>query len=277
MRKNLYLLALLLGGYFSAQESITIFSEDFNNFDKELEWDTMDRDRDGETWVLSLGNDTSATAGWDNENGGIMAVSSYNIDTDNEGPLDSDDVLISPVIEIPNTSEDITLSYKIGVSTDYLQGVKMNDLSYQLFVLEENEPFYPTLTPLDEKRFSDSKTAETKTISLNAYRGKKIKLYWRHYQAFGQFLLMLDDIVIKVKVNTDSHPMIYPNPVQETLYISGIENILSYKIYNMSGRLIMENAYDYHKGINVSLLQEEIYIIVVENTMGSKSFKFIKR
>lgn len=282
MKKTICLATLVLSGFFTAQENI-IFSEDFNDFEKELEWDVLDRDRDGITWTGGFGSDDTADAGWDNEEGGFLIASSYNMEFGaSMGPLDSDDVLISPTIEIPDVEGDIILSYKIGVTTDYLHGMKMNDLSYQFFILEEDDIFYPTLTPIDEKRFSDSNRAEERFININDYKGKKINMYWRHYDAFGQFVLILDDVKIVhlpkeeegVEVN---YPTVYPNPAKDILYLGGMKEIISYKIYDRAGRLVKEDSYN-EAGINVSHIERGTYIIVVEDGKGKipKSFKFIK-
>lgn len=92
----------------------------------------------------------------------LMIVSSYTLDPRRDvGPLDSDDVLYTPVVAFPKG--DIKLSYKIGViDTPKYFGMNMNNMSYQLFVLKMVKPFYPTLKPLDEKRFSDSTSGRNK-------------------------------------------------------------------------------------------------------------------
>ena len=157
MKKRLFLVLSLLGIYVSGQE--TIFSEDFNSGTTPTGWTTLDRDRDGSSWKIMQGDFRTKSAGWNGNTGYMFVSEGYKWTPESEaGPLDVDDVLISPSIQLPAESNaNIELTYKIGVTLDFLLNKKMNDLSYQLFVLEETESFYPTLVPIHEKRFSEKK------------------------------------------------------------------------------------------------------------------------
>lgn len=274
MKKYLFAI-VLLSGSLKAQEKKIIFQEDFNNPTLDG-WGVLDRDRDTSAWELSQGSFITADAGGDDETGQFMATLSYDMTLVSEGPLDSDDVLFSPVIKIPE-SGDINLTYKIGVvDTPNIFGQNMNDITYQLFVLEEGETFYPTLKPLDEKNFKNSISIEKTTINLNDYRGKSVRLYWRQIDAFGQYVLILDDIEVSQSVLVNGIT-VYPNPVENILYLGGFENVLSYGVYNSTGRLIKQGGEV--KEIDVSDLATGVYIIVVEDVKGRipKSFKFIKK
>lgn len=273
MKKRLFLVLSLLGIYVSGQE--TIFSEDFNNGTTPTGWATLDRDRDGSSWKIMQGDFRTKSAGWNGNTGYMFVSEGYKWTPESEaGPLDVDDVLISPSIQLPAESNaNIELTYKIGVTLDFLLNKKMNDLSYQLFVLEETESFYPTLVPIHEKRFSDSKTAETITLNLNQYRGKKIKLYWRHYQSFDQFMLLLDNV--KIAKTIIKERKIYPNPTSDILQLQGFSSIKSYKIYNTAGRLVKTGNENISE-ISVKHFAQGVYILVIEDTEGKHSYKFIK-
>lgn len=276
--KKCLLASIFFTSIFNAQEKKIIFKEDFSDTKTLEDWGILDRDRDGFSWELGQGSHVTAEAGFDDDTGIIMTVLSYAMDpTRDMGPLDSDDVLYSSVIDIPKEG-DIKLSFKIGVQdTKTLIGRDMNNLSYQLFVLEEGQPFYPTLKPLDEKRFSDSVGAETREFSLNDFKGKSVRIYWRHYDAFAQYILMLDDILITSEPEKFNKLTIFPNPVQNILHIRGFKGqVKSYKIYNMAGRLVMEGKEV--NEINVNHLSNGNYIIVVEDGDSKlKSLKFIKK
>ena len=221
------------------------------------------------------GDFRTKSAGWNGNTGYMFVSEGYKWTPESEaGPLDVDDVLISPSIQLPAESNaNIELTYKIGVTLDFLLNKKMNDLSYQLFVLEETESFYPTLVPIHEKRFSDSKTAETITLNLNQYRGKKIKLYWRHYQSFDQFMLLLDNV--KIAKTIIKERKIYPNPTSDILQLQGFSNIKNYKIYNTAGRLVKTGNENISE-ISVKHFAQGVYILVIEDTAGKHSYKFIK-
>lgn len=273
MKKDLFLILAFAGICANAQEMI--FSEEFNRGTTPTGWTTLDRDRDGSSWKIMQGDFRTKSAGWNGNTGYMFVSEGYKWTPDSEaGPLDVDDVLISPSIQLPAESNaNIELTYKIGVTLDFLLNKKMNDLSYQFFILEETENFHPTLVPIHEKRFSDSKTAETVTLNLNQYRGKRIKLYWRHYQSFDQFMLLLDDV--KITKTIIEGRKIYPNPVSDILQLEGFSSIKSYKIYNTAGRLVKignENT----SGISVKHFAQGVYVLVIEDTEGKHSYKFIK-
>lgn len=66
----------------------------------------------------------------------------------------------------------------------------------------------------------------------------------------------------------------YPNPVKEVLNIENIEKNLSLKIFDLSGKLVLETTTSGSKiSIDTSSLQKGQYIISVENY---KSYPFIK-
>lgn len=62
---------------------------------------------------------------------------------------------------------------------------------------------------------------------------------------------------------------IYPNPVQETLFIESA-NETNYKIYNIEGRCLMSGE---GNAINISSLTKGTYILLINNN----TFKFIKQ
>ncbi len=68
---------------------------------------------------------------------------------------------------------------------------------------------------------------------------------------------------------------IYPNPVQDNLFIDG-ENIHKISIYNTTGHLIMVVEDDIKNGINVSELESGLYIIRIEGAEFSTTSGFIK-
>ncbi len=77
-------------------------------------------------------------------------------------------------------------------------------------------------------------------------------------------------------ISTDRFNM-YPNPVQNILYIEG-ENIKTVSIYNTAGSLLMVvAANDLSNGINVSSLESGLYLIKVEGSDFNVSSGFMKK
>ncbi len=65
---------------------------------------------------------------------------------------------------------------------------------------------------------------------------------------------------------------IYPNPVDDVLYLSGEEISSRVQIFNVLGKLVMDTNYD--GGLNVKNLQSGHYILKINN---EESLKFIKK
>lgn len=68
---------------------------------------------------------------------------------------------------------------------------------------------------------------------------------------------------------------IYPNPVSTTLNITNISAKAQYKIYSAAGRLV-SSGFILNNAIDVRNLIKGIYIIEIEDIMGSAQKKFIK-
>ncbi len=281
MIRNLCLAFALLSGLSKAQD--VIFSERFDTDDPNHynDWVILDDDRDGETWKLSLGSDFAESAGWDNTNSFMMVATSY-ISRPIPGPLDADDVLISPEITIPATGKT-ELSYKIGVVLDERNGFKLNDIDYWLFILADGQKYFPTLTPTDHTNFSSANSAQERKFDISAYKGKKIRLCFRH-RAFAQFQLLLDNIKIthQPDLSVSDTPnkeeiiySVYPNPAYDVLHLQGFGSSSSYIIYDASGKAVNKGNGEEH--INLRALPAGAYIIKVKNNEVEKTFKFIKK
>ena len=67
---------------------------------------------------------------------------------------------------------------------------------------------------------------------------------------------------------------IYPNPVQNILYVKGSSEAYSIEIYSLIGQLVktVSNANE----IDVSLLSQGVYLIRISNENVSTTQRFIK-
>jgi hypothetical protein len=76
----------------------------------------------------------------------------------------------------------------------------------------------------------------------------------------------------------DSNINIYPNPAKDFMIISGVQNIESVSVVDLSGRKITIEKQKIENGIslNISNLQSGTYIAVIENEKQPVSLKFIK-
>jgi len=77
--------------------------------------------------------------------------------------------------------------------------------------------------------------------------------------------------------NTVESVLMYPNPVNDNLYISNIQLPALYKIINAAGKSIKAGNLILNNPIGVNYLQPGIYILMIEDTNGIKTGKFIKQ
>lgn len=275
MKKKLSMAVLALMGFWGSAQEV-IFYENFNNTDNIGDWLGFDRDRDDEAWSILQGSDDfTALAGWDGDAGYMAGSFAYNLNPGQNAPLDVDDLLVSPAIDIPVDGKS-KLSFKIGVTTS-----DMSDITYQLYIVEEGTKFNPFLAPADEENFNGQAVAKTKEIDLSAYKGKKVRFYWRHYKTFFQFVLLLDEVKVVKEGNLSTQELstnkfaVYPNPVAETLYIGGQGRIKHYEIHNTTGQLVKTGS---TKEVDVKTLPQGVYFLtLVDEDNVKQTFKFIKK
>lgn len=68
---------------------------------------------------------------------------------------------------------------------------------------------------------------------------------------------------------------IYPNPASDVLNLEGLENVESYAIYDMTGRKLAQPN-NSSKQIDVSHLNNGVYLLQINTDKGQVSKKFIK-
>lgn len=73
---------------------------------------------------------------------------------------------------------------------------------------------------------------------------------------------------------TDSNISLYPNPAQNFIYVSGIENVENYTIYNGAGIVVLNGTTTKNDAIAVAELSAGMYFIKVGN---AEAIKFIKK
>lgn len=276
MKKQLTILSVLASSLLFSQK--IIFSEDFNDYDKVGDWGVLDRDRDSHHFEFGQGSDEAKALGWDDENGNMIIMFGFSTFPGQFGPLDPDNVLISPLVQIPNENKRYTLNFKMGTITSQL-----SNFNLQVFVLKDGERFFPTLTPILTKNFNGIEGATSIDVDLSKFKGDKVRIFWRVYDSFSQYLLLLDDVNITESDNLlveDTQKQkdiisIYPNPATDILNINGIESKGRYKIYDVQGNEVMSGSNKTQ--VNISHLNAGVYVIVVTSDDKKQSFKFIKK
>lgn len=70
---------------------------------------------------------------------------------------------------------------------------------------------------------------------------------------------------------------VYPNPAENTLYISSTRKIISWELYDITGRFIRkrENIYGYFEKIDISRMSKGVYTLVIFNGTNRQNRKII--
>lgn len=246
----------------------TVFHEGFDTEDDISKWDNIDRDGDGEKWVF-----------YDAEKDGMPAFSgklatswSYL----NQVACTPDNILVSPVISLPETEDELILTFNVG---SYDDGIF--EEHYAVYVMLADSEFTGNEEPAFEETLDAGYTWTAKTINLNItdFKGKDVKLIFRHYDCTNIAFIGLDDIDISVTPglltsNIDKETVnIYPNPTTDFIHIKGLENIQKIRIFDMQGKIVAETK---NPQVDVRQLIPGAYIVNVY--VGNKviSRKLIK-
>ena len=145
----------------------------------------VDSDNDGYNWVIR-------TASEDNYNvhGGDACITSASYDNDDEA-LTPDNWMILPVMQIPASATDLTLSwFDIGQDADYA------DEYYSVYITTAGHSVsdFTATTPV----YSGYSTSvwTKRSVDLSSYAGQTIHIAFRHYNVTDMFVLNIDDIRI---------------------------------------------------------------------------------
>jgi hypothetical protein len=66
--------------------------------------------------------------------------------------------------------------------------------------------------------------------------------------------------------------LLYPNPANRYLHISGEYNASQVKIYSINGEMVLEKVLS-EPGIDISGLETGVYILVLDETRSLRFFK----
>ncbi|MBP5643881.1 MAG: choice-of-anchor J domain-containing protein [Bacteroidales bacterium] len=110
-------------------------------------------------------------------------------------------------------------------------------------------------------------------IDLSAYAGQNIYLAFK-YKGNNGHAWYIDDVNITEFLGVEdfdaSHIAVYPNPVNDVIYINGVEDE-TVSVYDAMGRLVMQQVYA--GSLDVSGLSKGVYAI----TTGNGMMRFVKK
>lgn len=85
-----------------------------------------------------------------------------------------------------------------------------------------------------------------------------------------------DSGIVGIDEISDSHVAVYPNPAHSVLYIEGLAQNSTISIFDLGGKLLVDNL-TVSDFLDISSLHEGIYIIRINNNGRTESIKFIKK
>lgn len=119
-------------------------------------------------------------------------------------------------------------------------------------------------------------------VNLSAYAGKTVYLAWVNDYTNGN-LLSIDDIDVEatplmaVSDVNKKDLTLYPNPTADYFTINNSSDIVSVKIYDLSGKVVKTQAESADNKYDVSTLEKGIYTVSIETKSGTLTKKIIKK
>lgn len=120
------------------------------------------------------------------------------------------------------------------------------------------------------------------TVDLSAYAGQTIYLAWVNDYTNGN-LLSIDDIEVTASplmaVNDVSKKnlTLYPNPTVDYFTINNANDIVSVKVYDISGKVVKSKLEAVDNRFDISNLENGVYTVSIETKTGTVSKKIIKK
>lgn len=289
--KKLLLLFLLVP--FIGQAQVTLFEDDFETYtatdnvgedtDIPATYMSYDVDGDGYNWGLAHVDNFSQPFS-DYYVGNFMISASY-ITTGaggngGQGALSPNNILVLPMMSIPEYSADVVLSLLVGSGTDpdYFSehySVIVTTSSDQADIL--------AATPVLETTLA-FQGAEFINVPLDGYAGQDIYVSLRHFDTTDEFLLCVDNLQVQYTDTSSVEDLeahgfsYYPNPVNDVLNLSANTAIDQVEILNVLGQKIyVDTPNTLQQSVDFSDLQSGIYLVNVAIDGSEGTFKIVKK
>ncbi len=214
--------------------------------------------------------------------GGIPVNQSYWVDLDSTFVEDSTDLMVAVFIQSDSTKEilqsaygmeDIAYSSENRLSMIYLDGMPLNGFNPDTYVYDvellSNSVESPVVTGTTMQDSAWMIISQAFELPGSAV----IDVYPESLAGLKRYIVNFSLIM---NINDPGTPtvMVYPNPVSEKLFISGIENA-RVKLYSIDGKIILEEERCFENTIDLSGVQMGIYILNLTDKEGNIVMKKI--
>jgi hypothetical protein len=267
--KKLLLVSLLFAVSFVGISQTYVLEEFFDNPDALPEtWTTIDQDGDGYIWIMNT---------WETE---VYTVSESWID--GPGPLTPNNYLISPLIDLTALTGDETVGLRFTVqvaSEDYPEEHYMVAVSTGSNGVVED--FTDTIFE-ETTSLADYYVWTERLVDLTDYKGEQIYLTWCHFNTTDMYKLLLDSVQVYyttaqfVPTQNKESLVVYPNPANEKMSISGDFENAEIQISTINGKEVYRNSNFTKKTIlDVSTFENGVYILNLITSEGAKTKKIV--
>jgi hypothetical protein len=241
------------------------FSE---NWDAPAAWALQSLDTDTLNWGIS------SIQAFPNQ--GPVALSQSWVQA---GPLNPDNLLISPPINLTNVSGNVALSFSIGSPETTASGWYEEYLSvYVSDGVTQAAVGAALAAPVHSAVLSGGDSVYTYTYDITALAaGKDSAMLWfRHHNCTDENFIILDDISVFSPASVNDLSLsakVYPNPAKDVLNVVVEGDEVEVTISTLEGKVVQTvNS----KKIDISGLTSGMYIYRVESNGKFASGSFVK-
>lgn len=96
---------------------------------------------------------------------------------------------------------------------------------------------------------------------------------WEKLKPSTHLLDHIVEMTTAVPMLNDESISLYPSPVSDVMYISGISNAASLKLFDINGKLFLNRQISNNESVSISFLPKGLYIvklITAEDTVERK-------
>lgn len=241
-------------------------------------WTSIDDDADTYDWFVADydldsddnpdGNPCFGSASWDSS----------------AGALSPDNWLISGAVDLTglSTSDNIELSWKArGIDASYA------DENYTVYVATGNTipDFMSSPVSFNEiiGQNGGAGVFADRTLDIASLAGNMVYIAFRHHGVSDQFVLNIDDVGVDFTLGVNdfeknqlSH---FYNKDSETLKLeSSIVTLDSINIFNLLGQNVFNKSLSsFNEEVNLTLLNDGVYIAKIKVGDGEKTIKILKQ
>jgi hypothetical protein len=259
MKKLLLSLSLFVGfGSFGQEYYNASMGADFAN------GSIIEVDGDTNNWLIL---DVSAFAAPLNGFGEALCSFSF---INGIGPLNPDNIYVTPPIDLTGASGVINLSWKAGSSEATSTTFYEEFYSVYVFNGMSGAAAAFAAAPLHTGALTAGQTIFNLSYPVSSFAGSdSLLVAFRHHNCTDEYILMIDDINVSGTAGINENVInanVYPNPANDVLNIAINEEIESVSIVTLDGKVVATST---SSTVNVADLTSGMYVYEITTANGN--------